>query len=64
MLADRVGVMSSRPGQLIDIVETHWPRDRDSTIVEQESFGHVTARLWRSLRTESMKAIGKKEAAR
>lgn len=63
MLADRIGVMSSRPGQLIDIVETHWPRDRDSRIVEQDAFGAVTARLWRSLRVESMKAIGKKEAS-
>src|SRR5205809_3148280 len=33
MLSDRVGVMSARPGVFIDIVETHWPRERDSTIV-------------------------------
>ena len=59
MLSDRIGVMSSRPGRLIDIVETHWPRDRDSRIVEDERFGQITARLWRSLRAESMKAIGK-----
>ena len=64
MLADRVGVMSSRPGRLIDIVETQWPRERDSTIVEQDRFGLVTARLWRSLRAESMKAIGKQDASR
>ena len=62
MLADRIGVMSSRPGQLIDIVETNWPKDRDSRIVENDAFGAVTARLWRSLRVESMKAIGKKDA--
>ena len=59
MLSDRIGVMSSRPGRLIDIVETHWPRERDSTIVEDNRFGQITARLWRSLRSESMKAIGK-----
>ena len=59
MLSDRIGVMSLRPGRLIDIVETHWPRDRDSRIVEDERFGQITARLWRSLRAESMKAIGK-----
>ena len=34
MLADRIGVMSARPGRLIDIVETSWPRERDSRIVE------------------------------
>ena len=52
MLADRIGVMSARPGRIIDIVETGWPRDRDSRIVERPEFGVVTARLWRSLRAE------------
>ena len=59
MLSDRVGVMSSRPGRFIDLVETGWPRDRDSRIVSDAAFGAVTARLWSSLRTESMKAIGR-----
>ena len=59
MLADRIGVMSARPGRIIDLVETGWPRDRDSRIVERPEFGVVTARLWRSLRAESMKAMGK-----
>jgi NitT/TauT family transport system ATP-binding protein len=63
MLADRIGVMSARPGRLIDIVETGWPRDRDSRIVEDARFGAITARLWHSLREESMKAIGKAGAA-
>ncbi|ARP80740.1 nitrate/sulfonate/bicarbonate ABC transporter ATP-binding protein [Bordetella genomosp. 8] len=58
MLADRIGVMSARPGRLIDIVETGWPRDRDSRIVQDERFGAITARLWRALREESMKSIG------
>jgi NitT/TauT family transport system ATP-binding protein len=59
MLADRIGVMSARPGRLIDIVETAWPRERDSRVVEDARFGMITARLWRSLREESLKAIGK-----
>jgi NitT/TauT family transport system ATP-binding protein len=63
MLADRIGVMSARPGRLIDIVETGWPRERDSRIVEEERFGAVTARLWHSLREESMKSIGRAGAA-
>ncbi|ANN69483.1 nitrate/sulfonate/bicarbonate ABC transporter ATP-binding protein [Bordetella bronchialis] len=58
MLADRIGVMSARPGRLIDIVETGWPRERDSRIVQEERFGTITARLWRALREESMKSIG------
>lgn len=59
MLADRIGVMSARPGRLIDMVDTGWPRDRDSRIVEDPAFGSVTARLWKSLREESMKTMGK-----
>ncbi len=59
MLADRIGVMSARPGRLLDIVETRWPKERDSRIVEDPGFGAITARLWRSLREESLKAIGK-----
>jgi NitT/TauT family transport system ATP-binding protein len=59
MLADRIGVMSARPGKLIDVVETKWPRDRDSRIVEHENFGVLTSRLWKSLREESMKTMGR-----
>jgi NitT/TauT family transport system ATP-binding protein len=63
MLSDRVGVMSSRPGRFIDVLTTPWARERDSNIVADPAFGAVVARLWSSLRAESMKAIGAKEAA-
>jgi len=59
MLADRIGVMSARPGCLIDVVETNWPRERDSRIVERSEFGAITARLWKTLREESLKTIGR-----
>ena len=59
MLADRIGVMSARPGTLIDLVDTNWPRQRDSRIVEEENFGTLTSRLWKSLREESMKTMGR-----
>jgi len=59
MLADRIAVMSARPGKLIDVVETHWPRERDSRIVEHAQFGTVTSRLWKTLRDESMKTMGR-----
>lgn len=58
MLSDRVGVMSARPGHFLDFVETGWPRERDSRIVSRPEFGAVTARLWESLRAESLKAMG------
>ena len=60
MLADRIAVMSARPGRILEIVETRWPRDRDSQIVAAPSFGEITGRLWRLLRGESLKALGKK----
>jgi len=63
MLADRIGVMSARPGRLLETVSTGWPVDRDSRIVESPEFGQVTARLWQRLREESMKSIGKEKRA-
>ena len=63
MLADRIAVMSARPGTVIDLVETNWPRDRDSRIVEREEFGAITSRLWKTLREESMKTMGRMGAA-
>jgi NitT/TauT family transport system ATP-binding protein len=59
MLADRIAVMSARPGRVLEIVETGWPRERDSRIVAAPSFGEITGRLWRSLRDESLKALGR-----
>jgi NitT/TauT family transport system ATP-binding protein len=58
MLSDRIGVMSARPGRFIEIVETGWPRERDSTIVGEAAFGALTGRLWDHLRGESIKALG------
>jgi NitT/TauT family transport system ATP-binding protein len=58
MLADRIGAMSARPGRFIEIIETGWPRERDSTIVAEPAFGEITARLWERLRGESLKALG------
>jgi NitT/TauT family transport system ATP-binding protein len=58
MLADRVGVMSARPGRFLEIIATGWPRERDSTIVANESFGRMTSRIWKLLRGESLRAMG------
>jgi NitT/TauT family transport system ATP-binding protein len=58
MLSDRIGAMSARPGRFLDIVETGWPRERDSTIVSETRFGEITGRLWDNLRGESMKSLG------
>jgi NitT/TauT family transport system ATP-binding protein len=57
MLADRVGVMSARPGRFIGTVATAWPRERDSRIVARPEFGRITGQLWSLLREESIKAL-------
>jgi NitT/TauT family transport system ATP-binding protein len=61
MLADRIGVMSARPGRLLTIIETSWPRERDSRVVEEPAFGAITAQLWQHLRAESLKSIGRQD---
>jgi NitT/TauT family transport system ATP-binding protein len=58
MLSDRIGAMSARPGRFLDVVETGWSRERDSTIVSDPRFGEITGRLWDNLRGESMKSLG------
>jgi NitT/TauT family transport system ATP-binding protein len=63
MLSDRVGVMSARPGCFLEIVETGWPRERDSRIAAHEDFGRLTSHLWSLLRDESLKALGYRTAA-
>ena len=63
LLSDRIGVMSARPGRFLDVVETGWPRDRDSRLAERPDFGAVTARLWSYLRAESLRAMGQGQGA-
>jgi len=58
LLSDRIGIMSARPGHFIDIVETGWSAERDSSIASHEEFGRVTTHLWEKLRAESKKAMG------
>ncbi len=53
MLADRVGVMSARPGRFLELVETGWPRERDTGVMADPGFVRLVARLWDRLRTEA-----------
>jgi NitT/TauT family transport system ATP-binding protein len=57
MLSDRVAVMSARPGRLLEIYETGWMRERDSTVASTAAFGALTGKLWERLRVESMKSM-------
>ena len=57
LLADRVAVMSARPGRILEIIETGWGPERDSRIVSDPAFGAVTGRLWSLLRDQSISAL-------
>ena len=48
-LADRVVVLSARPGSIQDIIQVDLPRPRRQGMVAQPQFGETVARLLRSL---------------
>ena len=58
MLSDRIGVMSARPGCLLEEIETGWSRERDSNIATDLRFGAITSKLWSLVRNESRQALG------
>jgi NitT/TauT family transport system ATP-binding protein len=60
-LSDRIGVMSARPGTIIETIETGWPKERDSRIVSDLRFASITARMWEKLRIETMKTMVSQE---
>jgi NitT/TauT family transport system ATP-binding protein len=57
MLADRIGVMSARPGRMLELIETQWTAERGSRAITDAAFGAITARLWELLRDESVRAM-------
>jgi NitT/TauT family transport system ATP-binding protein len=52
-LADRVLVMTYRPGKVKRIVDIDLPRPRTSEIVSSEAFGRYVAQIWADLREEA-----------
>jgi len=59
-LADRVAVMTRRPGRIREIVDVapvrkaeQWDRfERTEELMDQESFVHLRTRIWRMLREQ------------
>ncbi len=56
-LADRILVMTYRPGQLKRMVEIALPRPRSSEIVSSEAFGRYVAQIWADLREEASRGM-------
>ena len=57
LLADRVLVMSARPGTIRKVVPVHLERPRDSSVVSTHEFGDIVGEIWEVLREESMKTL-------
>jgi len=66
-LADRIVVMTRRPGRIREIVDVapvrkaeHWERfDRSEEVMDQASFVHLRTAIWRMLRGEQQPDDGK-----
>ena len=62
-LADRVVVMTYRPGRVKRIFDIDLPRPRSSEIVGSAAFGQYVANIWNDLREEASKGLSDSEAA-
>jgi len=56
-LADRILVMTYRPGRVKRIVDIKLPRPRSSEIVSSEAFGRYVAQIWSDLREEASRGL-------
>src|SRR5207302_6635707 len=56
-LADRILVMTYRPGQVKRIVPIELPRPRTSEIVSSDAFGRYVAQIWGDLREEASRRL-------
>jgi len=56
-LADRVLVMTYRPGRVKRIVPIELARPRSSEIVSSDAFGHYVAQIWGDLREEASRGM-------
>jgi NitT/TauT family transport system ATP-binding protein len=56
-LADRILVMTYRPGRVKRMVEISLPRPRTSEVVSSEAFGRYVAQIWADLREEASRGM-------
>jgi NitT/TauT family transport system ATP-binding protein len=61
-LADRVLVMTYRPGRVKRVVAIDLPRPRTSEILGSEAFGRYVAQIWADLREEASRGMKGDEA--
>ena len=63
-LADRILVMTYRPGTVKRVVEIDLPRPRTSEIVGSDAFGRYVAQIWSDLREEASRGLQEDESRR
>jgi NitT/TauT family transport system ATP-binding protein len=61
-LADRILVMTYRPGRVKRMVEIELPRPRSSDVVSSEVFGRYVAAIWSDLREEATRGMQDEES--
>jgi NitT/TauT family transport system ATP-binding protein len=61
-LADRILVMTYRPGRVKRIVDIDLPRPRSSDVVSSAVFGGYVAQIWSDLREEASRGMRDEEA--
>src|SRR6185295_5913360 len=61
-LADRILVMTYRPGRVKRVVDIKLPRPRTSDVVTSEAFGRSVAEIWNDLREEATRGMQEDEA--
>jgi NitT/TauT family transport system ATP-binding protein len=61
-LADRILVMTYRPGRVKRMVDIKLPRPRTSEIVSSEAFGRYVAQIWADLREEASRGLSEAES--
>jgi NitT/TauT family transport system ATP-binding protein len=52
LLADRIVVMSARPGRILADIEVPFPRPRDRAVRADPAFGELEERIWHLLKGE------------
>ena len=50
-MANRVAVMSARPGRIIDRIDIDLPRPRTYEMMATDVFGRLRDRIWQQIRT-------------
>jgi NitT/TauT family transport system ATP-binding protein len=55
-LADRISIMSARPGRIQHIIDVDLPKDRGEEILEDQRFIQLSEQIWRLVREQAVAA--------